>query len=135
MQILGGINGGIVNPNLVVQVRAGTVSRRSDVAKDVPAADVLSFGDRESGEMRVNGFDAVAVVDDHFAPVPVAHAGLHDSAVRRCTNRVALARGDVNAGMECAFPIKGIQPGAEGTGYDPLHRPNVTARPPDSRFR
>ncbi len=88
-----------------------------------PRLNVLSRGDRESGKMGIKGFDAVAVVDDDFASVPGAHAGLEDGAVRRCANRVALVGGDVDPGVECAFPIKGIQPGAEGTGYDPLHRP------------
>ena len=43
MQILGRIDGGIVNPDLVVQVRAGAMPRRTNVAKDIPAAHVLSF--------------------------------------------------------------------------------------------
>ena len=76
MQILGRINGRIVNPDLVVQVRTGAVSRRTDVAKDIPTAHILSFSDREPGEVSVNGLDAVAVVDHHFAPVPVAHPSL-----------------------------------------------------------
>src|SRR6202789_4442935 len=123
MQILGRIYGGIVNPDLVVQVRAGAVSRRTDVAKDIPTTDILSFSDREPGEVSVNGLDAVAVVDHHLAPVPVAHPSLQDRAVRRRTNRLAFAGRDINSGVECAFAIKGIQPRAEGAGYDPLHRP------------
>ncbi len=123
MQILGRIDRGVVNADLVVQVRAGAVPRRADIAKDVSAANVLSLGDREPGKMSVKGLDAVAVVDDDFASVPGAHAGLHDGAIRRCAHRVALVGGDVDPGVERAFPIKGVQAGAEGTGYDPLHRP------------
>ena len=76
MQILGRIYGGIVNPDLVVQVRAGAVSRRTDVAKDIPTTDILSFSDREPGQVSINGLDAVAVVDHHLASVPVAHPSL-----------------------------------------------------------
>ena len=124
-----------MNPDLVVQVRAGAVPRRTDVAKDIPAAHVLSFSDCEPGKMSVNGLNAVAVVDHHLASVPVAHSSLQDGAVRGRANRLALGGGDVNSGVEGAFPVKGIQPGAEGTGYDPLHRPFAMVRSPHSRCR
>ena len=65
----------------------------------------------------------MAVVDNDFTSVTRAHAGLDNRAVRRRAHRVALAGSDVDPGMERAFPVKGIQTGAEGTGYDPLHRP------------
>src|ERR1700735_1980458 len=123
MQILGRIYGGIVNPDLVVQVRAGAVSRRTDVAKDIPTTDILSFSDREPGQVSINGLDAVAVVDHHLASVPVAHPSLQACTVRGRATLLALCRGDINAGVECAFTIKGNQPGAEGTGHDALHGP------------
>src|ERR1700684_1603268 len=109
MQILVGIDWGIVNPNLVVQVRAGTVPRRADIAKDVSTANVLSSGDSEPGKMGVKGLDAMAVVDDDFASVSRPQAGLHDSSVSGCAHRVALVGGDVYPGVECAFPINGVQ--------------------------
>src|ERR1700684_50871 len=124
MQILRGINWGIVNADLVMQVRAGAVARRANVSQDFTAANVLSGNDCESRKMSVQGFHAVAVIDHYFSSVPVAHSSLDDGAVRRRANRVALAGGNVDSGVECAFPIKRIQAGAERTGYDPLHWPD-----------
>src|SRR5580698_2973971 len=123
MQILVGIDWGIVNADLVVQVRASTVPRRADIAKDVSTANVLSNGDSEPGKMSVKGLDAMAVVDDDFASVPGPEAGLHDSSISGYAHRVALVRGNVDPGVKCAFPINGVQAGAEGTGYYPLHGP------------
>jgi hypothetical protein len=117
MQILRGINRGIVNADLVMQVRTGAVARRAHIAQDVTAANVLSCDDRESRKMSVQGFHAVAVIEHDFASIPAAHTGLEDGAVRRRANRIALAGGDVDPGMECAFSIKRIQAGAERTGY------------------
>ena len=113
MQILVGIDWGIVNADLVVQVRTGAVARRANVSQDVTAANVLSGNDCESRKMSVQGFHAVAVIDHHLSSVPVAHSSLDDGAVRRRANRVALAGGNVDSGVECAFSIKRIQAGAE----------------------
>src|ERR1700677_4942561 len=112
-----------MDPDLGVQGRAGAVPRRTDVAKDIPTAHVLSLSHREAGKMSVNGRNTMAVVDHHLASITVRHASLKDGTVRRRSNRLALGCGDVNSGMKRAFPVEGIQPGAEGTGYDTLHRP------------
>ncbi len=75
-QVFVRIDGGIVNADLVVQVRAGAVPGGADVAKDVSAADILSCRDRKPGKMGIKGLNAVAMVDNHFASVSVAHSGL-----------------------------------------------------------
>jgi hypothetical protein len=49
MEILRWIDRGIVDPDLIVQVRAGAVSRRADVTQDVSAANVLPGDHRETG--------------------------------------------------------------------------------------
>src|SRR5277367_2873404 len=124
MQILGRIHRGIVDPDLVVQVRTGTVTRRADIAEDVAAANVLTGDDRKPGEMGVEGLHPVPVIDNYLASIPRSHAGLDHSAVSRCAYGIAFAGRNVDSGMEGALPIEGIQTGAEGTGYDSLHRPN-----------
>src|ERR1700678_2103534 len=106
-----------------MQVRTGTVARRTNVTQNIPAAHVLSFRHCEPRQMSVNGLNAVAVVDHHFASVPIPHSSLEDGTVCGCPYRLALGGGDVNSGVESAFPVKGIQPGAERAGYDPLHWP------------
>ena len=123
MQILGRIDGGIVNPDLVVQVGPGTVTRRAYVTQDVAAANVLSGNDREPGEMGVQSLNPVAVIENYLASVSRPHAGLDYSPVSRRANGFAYAGGNVDSSMEGPLPIKRIQTGAEGTGYDSLHRP------------
>ena len=54
-------------------------------------------------------------------PVPIPAWG--DHSIRRRAYSVALAGGDVDASVKGAFTLEGIKPGAEGTGYDPLYRP------------
>ena len=49
MQILRGIDRGIVDPDLIVQVRARAVPRRADVTQDIAAANILPRDDSESG--------------------------------------------------------------------------------------
>src|ERR1700723_2800150 len=73
--------------------------------------------------MSVEGLYPVAMVDNDFASITGAHAGLDDHAVRGRAHRIALAGGDVDPGMKGALPIKGVHTSAEGTGDDPLHRP------------
>ena len=123
MQILRGIHRRIVNADFVVQVRAGTVSGRTNIAQDVTPANVLPCDDGKSRKMSVEGFHSVAMIDDYFASVPCAHSSLENHSIRRRAYRVALAGGNVDAGVKCAFTLEGIKPGAEGAGYDPLHRP------------
>src|SRR5580692_2974725 len=73
--------------------------------------------------MSVNGLDAVAVVDHHLASVPIAHPCLQDGTVCGRAYCLSLGGGDVNSGVERAFPVKGVKPGAEGAGYYALYRP------------
>ena len=72
-----------MNTDLVVQVRARTVPQRTYIAQDVAAMDILSRNHGESGKMGIQGFDAMAVVDDDFASVSVTEAGLNDGSIRR----------------------------------------------------
>src|SRR5580658_1578031 len=124
MQILGRIHRGIVDAHLVVQVRTGTVTRRTDIAENVATANVLAGDDSEPGKMSVQGLHSVAVIDYHLASVSCSHSGLDYSAVSGCAYGIAFAGRNVDSGMESPLPVEGIHTGAEGTGHDSLHRPN-----------
>ena len=123
MEVLRRIYRGIVDPNLVVKVRTGTVPGRADIAKDVTAAHVLAGDDREPGKMGVKGLHPVPVIDDYLASIAGPHAGLDYGAVSRCAHSIAFAGRNVDSGVESALPVEGIHTGAEGTGYDSLYRP------------
>ena len=123
MQVLGRIHRRIVDADLIVQVRTGTVARRTHIAEDVTAANVLAGDDRKPGEMSVEGLHPVAVIDNYFASIPGSHAGLDDGAISGCAYRIAFVGRNIDSGMEGAFSIERIHPGAEGTGYDSLYRP------------
>ena len=49
MQILRRIDRGIVDPDLIVQVRARAMPRGANVTEDVAAANILPGDDRETG--------------------------------------------------------------------------------------
>lgn len=123
MQILRGIDRRIVNADFVVQVRASTVSGRTNIAQNVTPANVLPCNDCKSRKMSIEGFHSVAMIDDDFASIPRAHSSLENHSIRRRAYSVALAGGNVDASVKSAFTFEGIKPGAEGAGYDPLYRP------------
>ena len=61
-EIFVGIDGDVLDADLVVQMGRGGAAGGADVSDDLPAADVLAGGDGEAGEMSVAGGDAVSVV-------------------------------------------------------------------------
>ena len=57
----------------------------------------------EAGHVSVERLDAVAVIDDHFPPVPVAESGGYDDAIAGGSYGCAERRGNIDALMELAF--------------------------------
>src|ERR1700722_16921567 len=100
MQILGRIHRGIVDPDLIVKGRTGTVTRRADISENVAAPNVLAGDDREPGEMGIEGLHPVPVIDYYLASIPGSHAGLDHGAVSRRANSIAFAGRNVDSGME-----------------------------------
>ena len=103
-----GIDGDVVDSDLVVEVGAGGAAGLTDVADDLTAHDALAGDDSEGGHVPVDGANAVAVVEDNFTTVAVGHAGRLYEAVAGGVDGGAHGGLDVHAGMECAFTIEGI---------------------------
>src|SRR5439155_9995400 len=83
------------------------------IADDLAALDAGASDGGEGGEVRVPGGDAEAVVHDDNAAVAAAIADDGDDAVRGDVYRRSVIGSDVDAGVERAFPAKGIEPRAE----------------------
>ena len=109
MQILGRIDWGVMNPDLVVQVRARAVPGRAHVAQDVATADVLTCNHSKARKMGIQGLYSVSMVDDYFAAITGAQTGLNDGTVRRRPDCIAPAGRDIDPSMKCSFPIERIE--------------------------
>ncbi len=81
-QVFVGVDGGVVDADLVVEVGSGGAAAEADVADGVAAVDELSGSDGEAGEVAVAGGDAVSVIDDDGASVTAEEVGEDDRAVR-----------------------------------------------------
>lgn len=112
------IDGSIANADFVVEVVAGGAPTVSDVAYDLASNDGLTGHDGVTGEMAVDGFDAMAVIDDDGLAVAVGAVGELDGAVAGDADGGTQGGGDVDALVELAFAVAqdGIFPLAEATG-------------------
>ena len=106
-------------------MRAGGASALAYVADGVAAVDVLSGGDGEAGEVAVAGGNAVAVVEHDGASVASEEVGEGDGAVGGSDHGRAYVGGDIDAGVEGAFSVKGIDALAEGAGDLAFNGPEI----------
>ena len=80
-EIFVGIDGDVLDADLVVQMGRGGAAGGADVSDDLSAVDVLAGGDGEAGEMSVAGGDAVSVVEFDEVSVTVHDVGEGDDAI------------------------------------------------------
>jgi len=107
---------------------AGGASALANVADGVAAVDVLSGSDGEAGEVAVAGGDAVAVIEHDGASVAAEEVGEGDGAVGRRDHGRAYVGGDIDAGVEGAFSVKGIDAFAERAGDLAFDGPEIGSR-------
>src|SRR5689334_14903828 len=88
-----------IDPDFVVQVRAGRTPGRAHAADALADADLLADADRDHRQVGVAGLEAVAVVDLDGVAVAGAHAGERDDARRGRVDRLHAAAGEVLAGV------------------------------------
>ena len=124
-EIFVGVYWDVVDSYFVVEMGASGTPARSHVTDGVATVDVLPGGDGEAGEMAVAGGDAVAVVEHDGAPVASEEVGEGDGAVGGSDHGRAYVGGDVDAGVEGAFSIKGIDALTERSGDLAFDGPEV----------
>jgi len=93
------IDGLVLEPNLVVEVRAGSVAALADRAHESTASDLFTLLNLDALEMREARFPAVSVVDDNQAAETSRTSGEDDSAIGCCSNRSPCRRRKVDAPM------------------------------------
>src|SRR3981189_3468298 len=74
--------------------------------------------------MTIESFEAVAVIEQHFAAVAVCHGCVLDASVGCGVDGLAQRRGDIDAGVEGAVNVEGILALPERTGDTAHHRPH-----------
>ena len=102
-----GVDRGVADADLVVEVVSGGASAVAYVADDLAADDVLAGDDVEAGHVSVAGLDAVAVVDDDLVSVTALLIGGDDDSVGGGADGRAVGGGDVYAGVELTFAVAG----------------------------
>src|SRR5207248_4666918 len=97
LEIAQGVDGLAVDAHLEVEVRAGAVSRASDVADHVALVHLLAAGDRDRALVTVGGREVAAVVDHDEVAVAGFPAAVDDRPARGGPDRGAIADADVDA--------------------------------------
>ena len=88
-----------VDRDLPVQMRAGGVAGRADIADRLALGDLLAGGHCDGAHVAVERGDAVAMVDDDTIAVAGHGAGRDDRAAVGRNDGRAVARADVHAGV------------------------------------
>ena len=127
-KIFVGVYGDVVDADFVVEMGAGGASALAYVADGVAAMDVLPGGDGEAREVAVASGDAVAVVEHDGASVAAEEVGEGDGAIGRRDHGRAYVGGDIDAGVEGAFSVKGIDAFAERAGDLAFDGPEIGSR-------
>src|SRR5262249_3367545 len=83
--------------DLVVKMRSGRASGRTDVTDHLPAADRLSWFDGKPAQVSVTRHETETVVEDHEIAVVAGVSSRLHSAVGGSQNRLALFERDVEA--------------------------------------
>src|SRR5579875_267172 len=122
-QIFMWIHRSVADAYLVVEMRSGATAARSHVADDLSAGHLLAFGDRKAGEMSVDCFDPISVINHDLTSVPGGAVGHFHGPVRGGAHRRSKTGGDVNSGMEGALTVEGVLPLAKGAGNGTDDRP------------
>src|SRR5580693_928622 len=92
-------------------VGSRTFARAPDPADDLAADDLLPGLCLYPEHVSIQGFIAVAMVDDDVVPVAVASiAGYRDRSVSSGIDRSPLRGGEVKAGVEFSGLIHGVYP-------------------------
>ena len=114
----------IVYPNFVVEMGACGTAAHADVANDLSAGYSLSSVDRKCRHMTVTGDDAIRMLDLDQSSVPFLVPRKQPRHQPGPGRDVRFSR-DIDAAMECAFPVERIDTLAERTRDSSFHRPEL----------
>src|SRR6266403_569296 len=118
------IDGRIVHPDFVVDVRTGRAAAYARVANHFAALDARARDCRERGKVRVPGGDSESMIDNHQAAVASMVPCDGDDSIRSGGNRSAIVRSHIHSGVKRAFTAERVQALAEAIGNVTHHRPD-----------
>src|SRR5712691_518091 len=107
-EIAPGIDRCAVDAHLVVDMWPGDAPADAHVADHLAALHALTRLSPEAGKVSVPGGDAKAVVHDHQPAVSGPGLDRRHHPLGARAHRIAVLRGDVHAGVECAFTAERV---------------------------
>ena len=120
-----GFTGRVVDTDFVVEVGTGAAAAFADVPDGIAAMHMLSRHDRKVRQVAITGGNAMAVVDHDGPSVAAQEIGKGDHAVGGRHDRLSVSRSDIDAAVESAFPVEGVNALAKRTGYRAFNRPEI----------
>src|SRR5580704_3730231 len=124
-EILVGIDGRVIDPDFIVEVRAGGASAEAHIANGVAAMDLLAGGYGEAGKVAVAGGDAVAVIDHDGLAVSTKEVGEGDHAIGGRDDGVTVRAANIHPAVKRTFPVKWVDALAEAAGDLAFNRPET----------
>jgi hypothetical protein len=91
-----------------MEVGTGAASAQANVSEDVAPPHMLAGAHGEPGKVSEAGNDSVAVIENYGTTVAAHIVSKVDKAISRSNHGLADDGGNVDAGMEGAFAIEGI---------------------------
>lgn len=118
------VDSGVVNPDLIMQVRAGAASADSHVSNHLAASDALTRNYRHRRHVCIQRGDSMAVIQNNFSTISGTPGRARDDRIASRMNRSSRRSGNVDSAMELTLVAgKRIVPLAEGTGDASHDRP------------
>src|SRR6266436_4856654 len=118
------IDGRVVHPDFVVDVRTCRAAAYARVANHFAALDARARDRREGGKVRVPGGDSESMIDNHQPSVTGMVLRDGDDSIRSSMNRSAIVRSHIHSGVECAFAAERVQALTEAIRNVTHHRPD-----------
>src|SRR5437879_10419279 len=115
----------VIDPDFVVEMRAGRTTAEANVADAVTPMDLLAGNYREVGQVPVPGADAAAVLDHYSAAVAAKEVSEGDHSIRRSDHRSSEGCRNIHPAVKRAFPVERVDALAERARNGAFHGPEV----------
>ena len=115
-EVFVGIYGSIVDAHFVMKMWTGGTPAESDIADRIATMNVLAGCNCEAGQMAITRGDAVAMIHHYELSVPAHEIRKSNYAIRRRDDGMTVVAANIDAAVECAFAVEGIDAFAEAGG-------------------
>ena len=117
-----------MDPNFIMKMGTGAATARADVSNDLSTLYVFAFIDCPAHQVSITRENIVPVIDLDHASVARSQRRENYDAIGRSHNTRSHRTGNINAAMECAFPVEWIDALPEIASDRTFHRPERRSR-------